>query len=329
MAICDTHLRVDISGGTLDLWPLFNFVGGAKTINTAINLKAHCDFHSISSSNFEVSISNLNYHHNFKNVDGLLNCSDRDLDILKPVILFYKSHFKSGYKISLRSDSPVGGGLGGSSTLLVAMIKAMDQELGLQRSESQTVDLACNLESFILNTPAGTQDYFQAVQPGLSVIHYDYQKRERVFFESPWLNARQDQFKLIYSGHPHHSGLNNWRIFQKCVDKDPETISVLKDLKQISDEIYSELLTKSGSNISSLLQSELKLRRMLATGYVNEPLERIINFLVSLDVHHFKICGAGGGGCMWALIPAELNSQLKKVESLHSEIRVLETKLVL
>ncbi len=327
MAIVESHLRVDISGGTLDLWPLFNFVGGAKTINAAVNLKASCEFELKNNSEVEIHITNLNYIKKFNELKDFKKSNDRELDILKPVIDNY--NFKSGFKLVTRSESPVGGGLGGSSTLLVSIIRCIDLVLGLKRNEAQTVDLACNIESKILNSPAGTQDYFQAVEAGLSLITYDFEGRGRQFFKSPWLEKQKENFKLIYSGHPHHSGLNNWRIFQKCVDGDKDTLSILKDLKIVSDEVYVDLTTGSGSKMSDLLNEELKLRRRLATGYINDPLERVIQFLEKLDVRHFKICGAGGGGCMWALVPEDLSSELKKVESLHSEIKVLKSELIL
>ncbi len=331
MAKVESHLRVDISGGTLDLWPLFNFVGGAKTINAAVSLKAQSHFELTTNSDVEINVTNLNYKKVFKNLKEFLLSQDRELDILKSVIEYYAPEFKNnmGFTLKTQSESPVGGGLGGSSTLLVSIIRSMDLAFGLQRKEAQIVDLACNLESRILNTPAGTQDYFQAIEAGLSVISFDYQSRTRKFFKSAWLDQQKDNFRLIYSGHPHHSGLNNWRIFQKCVDGDKETLNILNDLKKISEDVYTDLTTGSGSKMSDLLNAELNLRRRLATGYVNEPLDRVINFLTDLGVSHFKVCGAGGGGCMWALVPKELNSELKKVETLHQEIKLIPSELIL
>ena len=34
--------RVDLAGGTLDIWPLYLFHPGALTLNTAISRYAHC-----------------------------------------------------------------------------------------------------------------------------------------------------------------------------------------------------------------------------------------------------------------------------------------------
>ena len=34
--------RIDLAGGTLDIWPLYLFHDGAQTLNAAISLRAHC-----------------------------------------------------------------------------------------------------------------------------------------------------------------------------------------------------------------------------------------------------------------------------------------------
>ncbi len=327
MSLVHSNLRVDIAGGTLDLWPLFNFVGGAKTINAALSLKATCEFNLLASSSIDISIANLNYQKTFSNIQDFFASNDSEIQILKPVLKNYK--FPSGFKIKTESQSPVGGGLGGSSTLLISIIKAIDLDLKITRSESQIVDFACNLESEILGTPAGTQDYFQAVQAGLSVIHFSAAQRQRDFFKSPWLENTKSQFKLIYSGHPHHSGLNNWQIFQKCVQGDKATLNTLHALKDLSEQVFVELQTAKAPNMSQLLHQELELRRQLATGFVNEPLEKIILFLQDIGVLNFKICGAGGGGCLWALVPDVLHKDLLRVKSLHSEIQIIDCELVL
>lgn len=34
--------RIDLAGGTIDIWPLYLFHGGAETVNVAIDLYAKC-----------------------------------------------------------------------------------------------------------------------------------------------------------------------------------------------------------------------------------------------------------------------------------------------
>lgn len=325
VSVVKSHLRVDIAGGTLDLWPLYHFVGQALTLNAGLSLTAMAEVNIAKASLVKVEISNLNYNRVFKTIDELLLCKDSELDILSPVLKVYNLKKVKNLEITLQSQSPVGGGLGGSSTLLIALLKSFDQEFKIDRSEEQYVTLASGLESAILRTPAGTQDYYQAITPGLSKINYDFTGRSREFFKSPWLEKNKKDFVLIYSGQPHHSGLNNWRIFQNAVNKDANTLRILQGLKDVADGIFAELQTTEASRFSELLQMELDLRTQLATGYVNEALNICIKTLKENNISHFKICGAGGGGCLWAFIPED---QRKKI-NLTSVAQMIPCELVL
>ena len=39
---CSAPTRIDLAGGTMDIWPLYLFHDGAQTLNAAISLRAHC-----------------------------------------------------------------------------------------------------------------------------------------------------------------------------------------------------------------------------------------------------------------------------------------------
>ena len=262
---------------------------------------------------------------------------------------------------------------------MIALLQAVDQELRIERQEESYVDFAANLESQILGAPAGTQDYYQALHPGLSVISYEAGFRKREFFKSPWLERNKKNFVLIYSGIQHHSGLNNWTIFQKCVEKDSKVLSVMRGLKENSESILKELLKPVGSfkdsirdsteeflskdsphdtsknltshstdslnpqmenlsdfdfsegdlRMSELLSEELHLRRSLATGFVNKSLESIITDLSKKEVHHIKICGAGGGGCLWAIVPPHQKQSILEMTHSHPSLEILDCQLIL
>ena len=43
--------RIDLAGGTIDIWPLYLFHDGAQTVNAAISLRAHADNSYVSADN--------------------------------------------------------------------------------------------------------------------------------------------------------------------------------------------------------------------------------------------------------------------------------------
>src|SRR5207244_1383804 len=46
--------RIDLAGGTIDIWPLYLFHDGASTLNAAISLRAHAQLDSRSDSAIEL-----------------------------------------------------------------------------------------------------------------------------------------------------------------------------------------------------------------------------------------------------------------------------------
>ena len=44
--VASAPTRIDLAGGTIDIWPLYLFHDGATTLNAAINLRAHVQVES-------------------------------------------------------------------------------------------------------------------------------------------------------------------------------------------------------------------------------------------------------------------------------------------
>ncbi|MCS6838526.1 MAG: hypothetical protein NZ480_06725, partial [Bdellovibrionaceae bacterium] len=155
--------RIDLVGGTLDLWPIYTFLKGAWTWNVAIDIFSSCTLKPRTDSQVHIQWESAPCVV-FKNVHDLLNTSDQRLLLLKEVVGFFSP--SSGFELSVQSESPVGAGLGGSSSLLVTLLKTFYQWLKPKGMEQwgvhEWVRIAHNLEARILGTPTGTQDYYPA-----------------------------------------------------------------------------------------------------------------------------------------------------------------------
>ena len=46
--------RIDLAGGTIDIWPLYLFHDGASTLNAAISLRAHVEIESRADGRIEL-----------------------------------------------------------------------------------------------------------------------------------------------------------------------------------------------------------------------------------------------------------------------------------
>lgn len=288
--------RVDLAGGTLDLWPLNQFIGGATTLNVAIDVWTRASLEPQDSKEIIWISPDLNLKKKYPNLNEAL----ADLD---PKVILFQSvlkHFKptQGFTLTTTSESPVGGGLGGSSSLTISMMKAFSiwHEFNFG-SVHQLVNVAHNLEAFVLNTPTGTQDYYPAVSGGLNILKYSASGIEQTVIDVE-SSPLKDHFMLVYTGKSHHSGLNNFEVMKSAVQKESKTMTALRDLKFIAEKMEKSILSKVWSDLPELFNQEFEARVRLAPAFTSPEIEHLNKITLEAGADAVKICGAGGGGCI-------------------------------
>jgi D-glycero-alpha-D-manno-heptose-7-phosphate kinase len=288
--------RVDLAGGTLDLWPLYNFVGGARTVNLAINIMTTAEITPLPDGQIELISDDLKFRKSFKNLQECLKDSDSNLALLKAQLGYWKP--TQGFRLQTRSESPVGGGLGGSSSLTISLLKAFSQFCGRDLgSVHRMVHVAHNVEAEILNTPTGTQDYYPAASGGINILSYTADGIEQEVLDAETSVLAQN-FMLVYTGKAHHSGLNNFEVLTKAVQKDPQTLTALRQLKEIAEETAQTVKTGQWQQLPELFQHEFKARVQLAPAFSSPEIEKLAEVSLQAGAGAVKICGAGGGGCV-------------------------------
>ncbi|OFZ16942.1 MAG: hypothetical protein A2Z20_09570 [Bdellovibrionales bacterium RBG_16_40_8] len=288
-----------MAGGTLDCWPLHLFVGDCVTVNLAINVMTGCELDFHAAPNIEIEIRDLNYKKNFADITSLLRCPDKELLLAQKILEYFVP--KEGFVLTTFSQSPVGGGLGGSSSLCISLIKAFNKSNGRSMSTHEMVELAHNLEAKVIKSPTGTQDYFSAILRGLNIIHY---KADGIKVEPvPYIpDIFSNNMILIYTGKSHHSGINNWQVIKSVIDGDERTISALKEIAQISAEMAIVCRQQAWDKLPELFRSEFDSRIKLTTSFSSPEIEKLRKIVMQEGAQAVKICGAGGGGCVfvWA-----------------------------
>ncbi len=295
--------RVDLAGGTLDLWPLYNYLEGAITVNVAIDIWTRAVLEEKNTAEIEWHSKDLNLIKNYKSLNEALQDADPKAQLFRAVVQFFKP--SRGFKLTTQSDSPVGGGLGGSSSLAISMMKAFSVWLGQEfPSIAQMVHVAHNLEAFVLNTPTGTQDYYPAVSGGLNVLEYtssEIHQSVHPISESPLA----DYFMLVYTGKSHHSGINNFEVLKAATEKEPKTVGALKEIRQISAELKQAVLSKNWKELPRLFSEEMKARIRLTPAFTSPEIEKLAKITLEAGAEAVKICGAGGGGCILVWCPPD------------------------
>lgn len=287
--------RVDLSGGTLDLWPLYLLVDSCVTINLSISIRTHATIEPRDDREVHLHIKDLNYKKSFKDLASLLESQDEELLLVQKQLNFWRP--TQGFYLETSSESPVGGGLGGSSSLSISLIKAFSAWLKRDFDVYQSVILSHNLEAQVLHKMTGTQDYFPALVSGLNAIHYTPTgaRLENLPTTADFWNK---QLSLVYTGHPHHSGLNNWQVVKACMEKDKPTLKALTDIRDISNDMYKAIRSETWSDLPRLFDREFEARVRLSSSFSSPEIERLRSVALKAGASAVKICGAGGGGCV-------------------------------
>ena len=297
----ESPTRVDLAGGTLDCWPLYAFIGDCRTLNISIDIYTKVNLQARSDDAISVKMKNLNYEKTFLSKQDFLESKDPELFLVQKAYSFFPLK-DSGFSLESFSQSPVGGGLGGSSSLLVSLLKAFIQGVNQSIEPEKIIVLAKNIEAQMLKMPTGTQDYYPAVHQGLNSLYYRASgvEHEVLDYDSEYFNSRMS---LIYTGQPHHSGINNWSVIQNAVHQKNSTLEILERLNVVAHRAYEVCRSKNWEYLGEIFRQETELRIQLSNSFVSPEIQRLKVISSEAGAEALKICGAGGGGCVmiWSL----------------------------
>lgn len=286
--------RVDLSGGTLDIWPISIMVPNAKTVNLAIDIKTEVVLEELKGESILIDIEGLDFKKRYEDREELLNETDSRAQFA--VGLFQMFSLPSGLSLTLRSEAPVGSGLGGSSSLAISAIQGFKKLLHLNWTKIQTVSIARDFETQLLGTPAGIQDYIPALVGGLCEIHHEW---GGFTFENIDIDITEFDKRsfLVYSGKPHHSGLSNWQILKSFIEGDQK---MKRDIEAIRDKtlrVIQLLKQQKFSELSKEFEKSFQIRSHFSEESKN--LVKIREDVLNRGASSVKICGAGSGGCLY------------------------------
>lgn len=315
--------RVDLAGGTLDLWPLYNFLEKTPvTINLGIDIFTYANIKLRTDKKVVLDTQDLGVRKEYDNLEACLKDDTKDLSLLRCIVSEFRP--AQGFELETKSESPVGGGLGGSSSLCISIIKAFCSWLNLDMEANAMVRLAHNIESRMLGTPTGTQDYYPPILGGMLALEYSARDIYYRSIDFP-VDLFNDHIAMVYTGKPHVSGLNNWEVLKKAVEKDEHTLACLNELSSISHEMLEVLEAKNWEALPGLFDREYSARTDLSPVFTSDQIKRLKAIGNEHGETSVKICGAGGGGCVLLWTDPQRKAELLEKIS-QEDFRVLPNK---
>jgi D-glycero-alpha-D-manno-heptose-7-phosphate kinase len=306
--------RVDLAGGTIDIWPLYLFHPGAATVNFGVSLYARCRIETRNDDKIilESRDRGLTFETNLDGIPDLVH--EERLELISKLVHFFKPEV--GFHLIAESTAPAGAGLGGSSALAIACIGALNRLVGGRYPESKFIIITANIETAVIRVPAGFQDYYGAFYGRANCIHWgtDGIVREELQIDAAELERR---IAICYTGEPRLSGINNWEMFKTHIDGDPTIF-------QLFDSIRDALIANDWTEVRAVMQAAYPNRKRLAPNITTPHMERIVEKALANGAEAAKVCGAGGGGCIAFLCADGRRAELERALSAEEDVQMLD-----
>ena len=316
--------RVDLAGGTIDIWPLYLFHPGAATVNFALSLRARCRIETRDDGRIvlESRDRKVAFETSLAAIEDLLQ--EERLELISKLVHFFKP--TTGFHLIAESEAPAGAGLGGSSALAIACIGALNRLVGNRYGERKYVTIAANIESTVIKVPAGFQDYYPPLYGSVSCIHFrpDGIEREELKINTAELEKR---IALCYTGEPRLSGVNNWEIFKRHIDGDPELFEQFEEIRDSARNIREALLVDDWGQVATTMQQAYPNRKRLAATITTPQMDLLVGKALANGAQAAKVCGAGGGGCIAFLCAPGRLAEVEQALAAEAGAEVLEWKL--
>jgi D-glycero-alpha-D-manno-heptose-7-phosphate kinase len=301
--------RIDLAGGTIDIWPLYLFHAGAQTLNAAISIRAHAlveprtDGRVVLRSEDTDATVTVGHWRELKD--------STNLRLLALLVHFFEVN---GITLTTRSESPAGAGIAGSSALNVAVCAALSEWMQRAYEPEALLQIAMNVEAQVINVPTGLQDYRPALYGGIAALELEEDGIHRVPLNVD-LGGLHERITLCYTGEPRNSGTNNWDITKKHIDGDRHIFDCFERIRDTASAMRAALEAADWDAVGRAIAEEWSNRKRLSPGVTTPGIESLIARAMAAGATAAKVCGAGGGGCLFCYGPPSAGPAIREALS--------------
>jgi D-glycero-alpha-D-manno-heptose-7-phosphate kinase len=164
------------------------------------------------------------------------------------------------------------------------------------------LQVAMNVEAQAINVPTGLQDYRPALYGGIAALQLQIEGIRRVPLE---IDAADLEARLVlcYTGEPRNSGTNNWEITKKHIDGDRHVFDCFERIRDTAVAMRAALAAGDWDGVGRAVADEWENRKRLAPGVSTPVIEELVARAKQAGAIGSKVCGAGGGGCLFCFGP--------------------------
>lgn len=298
-------LRLGLAGGGSDVSPYCDIYGGC-VLNATIDLYAYCTLKT--KEDGKIRMYAIDRNECFICDSQRCIPAEGSMALHKGVYNRILSNFNLeplSFELYTYADAPAGSGLGSSSTVVVAILKAFVEWLNLPLGDYEIAQLAYTIERKDIGLSGGRQDQYAATFGGFNFI--EFYENDRVIV-NPLKIKKKIVSELEASMVLYNTGVSRASSIiiedqKKVLDVDQEQrLAAMHRIKESSYKIKEMVLKGDFPQLYSTIRSAWEAKKGTSDLITNRSLENIYNIAKEAGAHCGKISGAGGGGFMMLFV---------------------------
>jgi D-glycero-alpha-D-manno-heptose-7-phosphate kinase len=313
-------LRLGLAGGGTDVSPYCDLHGG-YVLNATIDRYAYAVIKTLDEPIVRFVATDQQVE-KVRTAEVPLPLNGK-LDLHKAVYNHIIVNFNGGKPIPLElstfCDAPAGSGLGSSSTLVVAMIRAFTELLNLPLDDYTIAHMAYQIERVDCGLQGGRQDQYSATFGGFNFMEFYAEDRSVInpLRIKNWILCELEASLVLYfTGVSRESARI---IADQSSNVKSGAVDAIEAMHGIKREalVMKECLLRGDFNgvIESMRQGWESKKRSAKT-VSNPQIDEIYAAACAAGALAGKVSGAGGGGFMWFFVPTE--KRMDVVRTLNS-----------
>ncbi|MBR2875827.1 MAG: bifunctional fucokinase/L-fucose-1-P-guanylyltransferase [Clostridia bacterium] len=317
-------LRVNWGGGWSDTPPYCNENGGA-VLNAAILLNGEkpveVTLERVSELKIVFDSRDMDVHGEFSEIAPLQQTGDPyDVFALQKAALLacgvipqeggkledILTRLGGGFVMhSEVTNVPKGSGLGTSSILSAACVKAIFEFMGIPHTEDDLYRHVLAMEQ-IMSTGGGWQDQVGGVVDGVKFVSampgiIQDVKVSKLDIPEKAMKELNERFILIYTGQRRLARNLLRDVVGRYIGNEPESIYALNEIQRIAALMRFELERGNIDEFAKLLDRHWELSKMVDSGSTNTLIDQIFASVQDYTAGRL-VCGAGGGGFLQVIL---------------------------
>ena len=298
--------RLGLAGGGTDVSPYADLHGGA-VMNATIARHAWV---TLTPGGDEVVLESADTGVSARYPANAPLPRDGRLDLVKAVHARVVRDFRGGEPLPLHietySEVPAGSGLGSSSTLVVALLQAYEELLGLPLGEYDLARLAYSIEREDMGLAGGRQDQYAAAFGGFNFMEFGADERVIVNplrIKPDTVRELEARMLTCFTGVSRESARIIEAQSRNVTGGAHDPIAAMHRLKANAVAMKESLLRGDLDAMAETLREGWLSKRAMADGISNPHIESLQHAATEEGATCGKVSGAGGGGFMMFLCP--------------------------